>query len=213
MTEKTLQAIKELKEKSKKRNFPQTFDLIINLRDINLKKSENKFSEDFVLPQGRGKETKVILFSDSIKTEKCEVLTTEEIQDLAKNKREAKKLVKQTDFFLSEPKLMPLIGKTLGVYLAPQGKMPKVVTGNAEKLVENYQKSTRIKLKDSPVIQCPVGNEKIEDKSIAENIDAVIKFLEGKLPKGKQNLGRVLLKLTMSKPVDTGVGKWSEKKK
>lgn len=201
MTEKILQTIKELKEKSKKRNFPQTFDLIINLKEINLKKPENKFTEDLVLPQGKGKETEVIIFNDSIKTEKCKLLTTEDIQKLAKNKREAKKLVRQTDFFLSEPKLMPLIGKTLGIYLGPQGKMPRLITGNVEKLIENYKKSIKIKVKDSPVIQCPVGNEQMKDEAIVENIDAVIKFLEGKLPKGKHNIGRILLKLTMSKPI------------
>jgi len=201
MTEKILQTIKELKEKSKKRKFPQTFDLIINLKEINLKKPENKFTEDLVLPQGKGKETEVIIFNDSIKTEKCKILTTEDIQKLAKNKREAKKLVRHTDFFLSEPKLMPLIGKTLGIYLGPQGKMPKLITGNVEKLIENYKKSIKIKVKDSPVIQCPVGNEQMKDEAIVENINAVIKFLEGKLSKGKHNIGRILLKLTMSKPI------------
>ena len=45
-----LEKIKELKEKSKKRNFTQRFDLIINLKDIDLKKSENKINEIFILP-------------------------------------------------------------------------------------------------------------------------------------------------------------------
>lgn len=201
MTEKILKIIKELKEKSKKRNFPQTFDLIINLKEFDVKKPENKFSEDFVLPFGKGKESKVVIFADAIKTDKCEVVGTDEIQKLAKNKRAAKKVARQVDFFLAEPKLMPLIGKALGVYLGPSGKMPKIITGNVDSLVENYKKSVRIRVKDSPVIQCSVGNEKMKEEEIVENIKSVLKFLETKLPKGKHNIKEVLLKLTMGKPM------------
>ena len=41
----------------------------------------------------------------------------------------------------------------------------------------------------------------MKDEEVLENINAVLKFLEGKLPKGKINIGRVMLKMTMSKPV------------
>ncbi|MDI6798471.1 MAG: 50S ribosomal protein L1 [Candidatus Aenigmarchaeota archaeon] len=201
MTEKILAAIKELREKAKKRNFSQNFDLIVSLSEFDTKKPENKFTEDLILPNGRGDEARVVLFSDSVKDVGCEILTSSGIEKLAKNKRETKKLIKNTDFFLAEPKLMPLVGKTLGQFLAPRGKMPKLITGDVRTLVESYKKSVRIRVKDSPVIQCSVGNEKMEDEKIAENIEAVIKFLEGRLPKGKHNIGKILLKLTMSKPV------------
>lgn len=205
MTEKILNVIKELKEKSKKRNFPQTFDLIINLKEFDAKKPENKFSEDFVLPYGKGKEAKVVVFADEIKTDKFDVLGTDEVQRLVKNKRAAKNLVKKTDFFLAEPKLMPVIGKALGIYLGPSGKMPKIITGNVDALIENYKKSIRIRIKDSPVIQCSVGNEKMKEEEIAKNIESTLKFLETKLPKGKHNIREILLKLTMGEPMKVGV--------
>ena len=46
MRENVLKAIEELKEKSKKRNFSQTIDLIIILKEFDTKKTENKFTED-----------------------------------------------------------------------------------------------------------------------------------------------------------------------
>ncbi|MEM5790482.1 MAG: 50S ribosomal protein L1 [Candidatus Aenigmatarchaeota archaeon] len=207
MTEKILKAIKELREKTKKRNFTQTFDLIVNLKEIDLKKSENKFTEDLILPHGKGKETKIVIFSDIIKEEDVNfpVLKGSEIEILAKNKREAKKLARKTDFFLAEPKLMPLIGKMLGQFLAPRGKMPKIITDDVKKIIEDYKKAIRIKIKDSPVIQCPVGNEKMEDEKVAENIKTVIEFLKTKLPKGEKNIAEVFIKLTMSKPVKVEV--------
>jgi large subunit ribosomal protein L1 len=201
MTEKTLVAIKEAKEKTKKRNFSQSFDLIISLKEFDTKKADNKFSEDFILPHGRGDGAGVVVFADSIKNVDCTILTTEDVNNLSKNKRETKKLIAKTDFFLAEPKLMPVIGKSLGQLLAPRGMMPKLISGDAKSMVDNYKKSVKIKVKDAPVIQCLVGKDDMDDKKIEENIDAVLNFVESKLPKKKYNIGKVLLKLTMGTPV------------
>jgi len=201
MRENVLKAIEELKEKSKKRNFSQTIDLIIILKEFDTKKSENKFTEDVFIPKGRGSPANVVLFSDTIKDIDCELINSAELESLGKNKREAKKLAAATQFFLAEAQMMPLIGKTLGQFLAPRGKMPKIVTGNVAPLVKTLKSSVKIKVKDSPVIQCLVGKEDMKNEDIETNIDAVLHFLETKLPKGKHNIGEVLLKLTMSEPV------------
>ena len=66
MNEKILKTIKELREKSKKRKFSQTFDLVVNLKEFDVKKPENKFVEDVILPNGRGELATVIVFSDSV---------------------------------------------------------------------------------------------------------------------------------------------------
>jgi large subunit ribosomal protein L1 len=100
---------------------------------------------------------------------------------------------------------MPLIGKHLGIYLGPRGKMPKLATGDINDLIKKLKNSVNIRLKDLPLIQCSVGNERMKDEEIAENILAVLKFLEEKLPKGKANIKNMMIKLTMSKPVKVGV--------
>ena len=201
MNEKILKAVKESREKSKKRNFSQTFDLVVSLKEFDLKKQENKFTEDVVLPHGRGDEARIMVFSDNIKGDGFDVMTNADLQNLAKNKRSCKTLVKQTDFFLAEPKLMPVVGKILGAYVGPRGKIPKLLTDDVKEQVKNYKKSVRVRVKDSPVIQCLVGNEKMKDEELAENVEAVIKFLETKLSKGKTNIGKTRLKLTMGQPV------------
>jgi large subunit ribosomal protein L1 len=201
MRENVLKTIAELKEKSKKRNFSQTIDLIVILKEFDTKKSENKFTEDVLLPKGRGKPANVVVFSDTVKDLDCEIINSSELEGLGKNKREAKRLAASTQFFLAEAPMMPLIGKSLGQFLAPRGKMPKIVAGNIAPLVKTLKNSVRIKVKDSPVIQCLVGKEDMKDEDIEVNIDAVLHFLETKLPKGKHNIGEVLLKFTMSGPV------------
>ena len=205
MNEKILAKVKELKEKSKKRKFSQTFDLIVSLKEFDIKKPENKFTEDVVLPNGRGKEASVVIFSDSTKDTDLKIYTNDMIQSLAKNKRAAKNLVKQTDFFLAEAKLMPVVGRILGAFVGPKGKMPKLVTGDVKSLVKNYKKSVRVRVKDSPVIQCLIGKEDMKDEEIVENIETVLKFLETKLPKGKNNIDKVSLKLTMGNPINLEV--------
>ena len=117
VNEKILKAIKELREKSGKRQFSQSFDLLISLKEFDLKKPENKFTDEVVLPHGKGKESMVVVFADNIKDAGTDVFTTEEVNNLAKNKRKAKKLVGSTDFFLAEAKLMPVVGKVLGKFV------------------------------------------------------------------------------------------------
>lgn len=202
---KILEAIKELRQNSKKRNFTQSVELIVNLKEIDIKKPEDRFSEDIILPNGRGKDAKVVIFSDEIKDLGLDV----EIIDSAKlqrmSKREAKKLARDVDFFLAEPRLMPTIGKVLGQYIGPRGKLPKIISGDIKAMVENYKKSIKIKVKDAPVVQCLVGNESMSDEKIAENIESVLNFLENKLPKGKRNIKKILIKLTMGQPFEVKV--------
>lgn len=205
MTEKILAVIKELREKSKKRNFSQSFDLIVNLKEFDVKKPENRISEEVTLPY-KPKDSKIVIFSDSIKNVPCKILTSKEIEKLGKNRRETKKLIHRTDFFLAEPKLMPLIGKLFGQLLAPKGLMPKLVTPeNVSSVVEKLKKGIRIRVRDSPVVQCSVGSEEMKDEEIEENIKAILSFLETRLPKGKHNINSILLKLTMSKPINIEV--------
>jgi large subunit ribosomal protein L1 len=195
-----IDAIKQLRNNSKKRNFSQTFDLIINLKDFDIKR-EKKLNEIFALPHGKGKKSKVVVFADTIKDLNATILNSKKIEEIAKNRREAKKLIRNTDFFLSEPPLMPIVGKHLGQILAPRGKMPTVITRDVKSMISELEKSIRIRTKDAPVIQCPVGTEDMPDEKIAENIEALIEFIITKLPRGRNNIGKILLKLTMSKPV------------
>ena len=201
MKEKILKAIEEVRKNSKKRNFSQTFDLIVTLKEFDTKKPENKFTEDIILPNGRGEDAKIVVFSDTLKELDCEVLTSAEIERYSKNKREARKLVKNTDFFFAEPQMMVLVGKTFGQYLGPRGKLPKVISGDITKIIRDYKKAVRIRIKDAPVIQCAVGKENMKDEEIAENVEAVLKAIQARLPRGIQNIKTVWLKLTMGKPV------------
>ncbi len=204
MAEKIIEAIKKLKTQ-KKRNFSQTFGLIVKLNGIDLKKPESKINDEFKLPHGWGGYSKVGVFADIVRDLDATTISSSEIEGLAKDKRAAKNLLKDIDFFLAEAKLMPLVGKSLGQLLAPRGRMPKVLASDVKSAVEILKKSVRIRIKDSPVIQCKVGKEDMKDEEVIENVKSVLKFLETRLPKGRANIGKVYVKLTMGEPVEIEV--------
>ena len=58
-----LEAIKKARENSKKRKFSQSFDLIVNLKNINLKKAGDSVDSFLTLPFGRRKKNKGVRFS------------------------------------------------------------------------------------------------------------------------------------------------------
>jgi len=197
-----IEQIKKLRESSKKRKFTQRFDLIITLKDLDLKKTENQFDELLVLPKIPGKSSKVTLFADSVKKiENTRVVLGSDIEKLAGNKKELKTIIKETSIFLAEPKIMPIVGKHLGKFLAPVGKMPKPITGNIEKSVQDFSRGVKLKTAKQPMFQLCVASESMKDEDIVENITAVLNFLKTKLSKGKNNISNVYLKLSMSKPI------------
>ncbi len=196
-----LEQIKNLKENSKKRNFNQTYDLVINLKDIDLKKDENKIDEIVILPKKLGKEKSITIFSDSIKkSEEFNIVSATKIESLSKNKKQISELISKTDFFFAEPKLMPIVGKFLGKYLAPIGAMPKPLVGNIENY-KKYKNAVKLSVKKQPMIHTVVGSHDMKDEDVEKNIEFIINTLKTKLPKGKNNIKEILLKFTMSKPI------------
>jgi large subunit ribosomal protein L1 len=207
MAEEFLKEIREAKEKAKNRKFLQTWDLVISLKSVDLKKPENKFNLEFPLPEGRGKETKVIFIVDSLLAEAKKtgglIVTRGDLDRLGKDKKKLKKYAEEYEWWFCEAPLMPLVGKTLGVVLGPRGKMPRPIPpkGSMQPFVEMSKKLTRVRLRDSPVIHVPVGTENMKEEQIMKNVLAVMNFVKEKLPKGKVNIRGACIKLTMGPPV------------
>lgn len=208
--EKIIAAIKQARE-GKKRNFSQSFDLIINLKNIDLKKPENKIKTDVFLPKARGKDIKIGIIADmlipsvkSIEDKNTVLIRKDELEGLGKNKKTSKALARSCKAFIAEAPLMPLVGRYLGQALGPLNKMPTPIPpnlANLKPILEKTKSAVKLVLKDSPVIQCMVGSESTKDEDIAENIEAVLKAMESSLPKGKEQIKNAFVKTTMGKAV------------
>ena len=195
-------------ENNKKRKFVQSVDLVINLKDVDLKKPENRIDEEIELPKGRGKEAKIAVFASGELAFKAKnvadaVITPEQIKELAEDKKKAKKLAEEYDFFVAEAPLMPTIGRALGRFFAPRGKMPKPIPPDAdiETIINKLRRSIRVRSKDKPTFHCLVGREDMPPEDIAENVQAILERIESRLERGRMNIRSAYIKTTMGSAV------------
>jgi len=210
-----LTALGEIRKPEAKREFSQSVELIVKLREIDLKKPENRLNESVELPNSLDKETKICVIASGDLATRAKagqadlVLAREDLGKLGKDKKATRKLVTEYDYFIAEAPLMPLVGKTIGPILGPRGKMPTPVPPNApiDQIVNSHRKLIRVRVRDQPVVQCRIGTEKMPDEKIAENALAVFSRVEAKLERGAKNIRQVLVKTTMGKPVKVQIGK------
>jgi large subunit ribosomal protein L1 len=203
-----VRAVKEAIEKAKPRNFLESVDLAINLRDVDLSIPKNRINEEIILPHGRGKPVKVAIFASGETALKAKdvadlVIPPEEIDKLAEDRRRARKIANEYDFFLAEAPLMAQVGKKLGIVLGPRGKMPKPIPPGSDPrpLIERLKRTVRARSRDKPTFHVPVGTRDMDPEKIAENIEAVLKAITSKLERGSYNIGSAYVKTTMGPSV------------
>jgi large subunit ribosomal protein L1 len=205
-------ALGQLRQDLTKRKFSQSIDLVVRLREVDLKKPENRINETIALPNPPEKVC-IIASGDLATRAKAAgadmLISRQEIENLGKDKKAARKLAQDYDFFISEAPMMPLVGRALGSFLGPRGKMPTPVPPNApiDQIVNNHRKMVRVRMREQPVLQCRIGTESMPDDKLAENIQAVVSRVEQKLERGFKNIGEILVKGTMSKPVKISIAK------
>jgi len=206
-------ALKEIRAKTPKRNFKQSIELIINLRDIDMKKPEGRIQEKIELPHPIGKTVKVCIFADGDMALRARragadlVLETADIESLASDKKRQRQIAKSMTAFIAAAPLMPLVGRTLGAILGPRGKMPTPVppSANIEREIERHRRIVLVRTRGQPVLQCRVGTEDMSDDDLVENIQTVVRRIAGRLKRGIRNIDSVYLKTTMGPPVKVAV--------
>lgn len=200
--------IKEAKATDKDRKFKQALELIMIFKDIDVKKGFS-INETIQLPKQTSTPATVCVMASGdmgLKAKEAKadkVIDTGDLDKLGANKRESRKFINKYDFFLSDTKLMPTVGKVLGQLLGPRGKMPTPVPFDAPigSFLERFRSSIRVKVKSSLSTSCKIGDETMEDTDLAANAHAVISAVEKKLPNGDRNIKRILVKTTMGKVI------------
>ena len=206
-----MEAIEKAKKAGKPRNFKQSVELIINIKDIDLRKPENRIYEVIELPHGRGgKPSKICviagpaLASEAKKIPEIDrVIEREELEALIGNKRLAKKIASQYDFFLVEPTLMGLAARALGAALGGRGKRPQPIPkgANLADLAKSLKKSVAINVRKNPQAMCLIGTEDMDSKALAENAATVLSKITDRLERKLKNIQSVYVKKTMGEPV------------
>ena len=231
MTQDVINAVKEAKEQSKPRNFTESIDIIINIRDLDVKKPENRFNEEVTLPNGRGKDVNIVS-DQNTEVEKLlnqtkvwgyvsipngaeqrfvqakdagldTVINKQDLEEFGKDRKSAKKMANSVDFLVAQADMMPLVGRFLGPVLGPRGKMPKPVPASIklDPLLERLQSTVKVGVKQQPSIQIVVGSQDMSDEDIAENVETVLTVLDRNLEKGRSQIKSMFIKTTMGPTV------------
>jgi large subunit ribosomal protein L1 len=131
------------------------------------------------------------------------VLERSELEELAGKKKDLRKLASSYDVFISEAPLMPLVGRILGPVLGPRGKMPVPVPPNADiaAAIARNRNTVVVRMRNQPIIQVSVGSEKMSEEELVDNIQAVLRLVEGKLKRGLKNIKFAFIKTSMGSPV------------
>ena len=199
--------VKEAKSGSKERKFTQAIELIVNFKDIDVKKGF-ALNEVVQLPKTNSPATVCVMATGDMGTKakaaKADsVIGTEELDKFAANKRESRKFINKYDFFLADTQVMPVVGKTLGQLLGPRGKMPTPVPFNADivAFLARFRTSIKVRTRASLSVSCKIGDVTMDDSDLAINAHTVLAAIEKKLPNGEKNIKKIMIKTTMGKPV------------
>lgn len=203
-----IDTVKKARSVSTKRKFKQSFELVINLKDIDVKKNQLNVNETVFLPNPPQNISKVCVIASGDlslragKSDADQVLETDKIDEISDDKRSARKIVNSYDFFLAETSAMPKIGKVLGKFLGPKGRMPLPITQTSpiENIISKYKTAVRIRGRTLS-LATKLGDEDMDDEKIAENALSVINAVTSKLPNNEHNLKGFVIKLSMSPPV------------
>jgi large subunit ribosomal protein L1 len=202
-------ALDELK-KQPKRKFSQSYDLIINLKNLDTKQNPVDFFATLHFP--KGKKIKVAAFVDQEldeqATKHCDLVIKEPEFASYKDSKKAKKLADEYDYFIAQATLMPKVAAAFGRVFGPKGKMPNPKLGcvvphnaNLENLIKKLNLTVKLVAKKATNLQCIVGKEDQPDNEIIENIQVVYESVLKQVPNETQNIKNAALKLTMSKLV------------
>ena len=208
---KVNQVIADVIDSKKERKFVETVEVSINLRDVDLQNPQKRISAEVALPHGRAKPARVAVFAQgetAVISKKIvdTVISPEQIDELAEDKREARKLANRFDFFIAETGLMASIGKSLGVVLGPRGKMPRPIPPQADvaRIINSLTNLVPVRSRDRPTFHVPFGNVSMSKEQLADNLETILKRVESNLDRGTDNIASIWVKTSMGKAVRLG---------
>jgi len=196
---------------AEKRGFSQSYDLLVSLKDLNLKDPKDQIEFFATVPHTLGKKRTVcaLVGPEMIdEAKKTADLALEQSQFEKMPKKELRKVAAKFDYFVGQANIMPKIAGSFGRVLGPRGKMPNPKAGcivppkaPLTPLMERLQKTVKVSAKKSPNVQVLIASQGMTTQQVVENVRSLYDQLVHNLPKEENNVKAVYLKVTMSKPI------------
>jgi len=173
---------------------------------LNVRHADEQLRGTIALPNGLGKDVKVVVFAQGDKARDAEQAGADVVgaEDLAKRIEEG---FDDFDVAIATPDLMSVVGR-LGRVLGPSGKMPNpkvgTVTMDVAKAVGD-SKSGKVEYRTdrTAIVHMVIGKASFEEQSLLENYAAVIEELIRAKPSAAK--GRYLHTITMTSTMGPGV--------
>jgi len=202
-------AVKNAKENSPERKFQESFDIIINVKDLDLTNPANRFDIEVNLPNPMSKHVSVCVIGEgdlAVRAQRANadrILGREDLEQLANNPKMAKEIADAHYFFVAAAPMMPLVGRFLGRVLGPRGKMPSPIPPNIDitPIITRLRQSTRVRLRQNPTIHTRVGTADMSDEDLSKNVQAVLTNILDQFERGSDNLRSIFVKTTMGQSV------------
>ncbi|KAA8493814.1 60S ribosomal protein L10a [Porphyridium purpureum] len=189
----------------KKRNFTETIELQIGLKNYDTKK-DKRFAGTVRLPYNPRPKMKVAILADAATKTQAEALNVpafdvEALKKFNKQKKPIKKFAQQYAAFLASESLIKTIPRILGPGLNKAGKFPSLLPpgGEITGAVEEVQATIKFQLKKVLCMATAVGNVEMGQDEVTANVMLAVNFLVSLLKKHWQNVKSLHLKSTMGK--------------
>lgn len=196
----------DLVTKTAKANFDETVELAVRL-GVDPRHADQQVRGTVVLPNGTGKEVKVLVLAKGEKIKEAEAAGA----DFAGGEELVEKIQNENwfgfDVMIATPDMMGVVGK-IGRVLGPKGLMPNPKSGTVTFDVEQAVKEIKAgkveyRVDKAAIINVPIGKVSFGADKLAENFktiaDAIIKA------KPAAAKGRYLKSVTVSSTMGPGI--------
>ncbi len=185
------EAIENIKNISaeKKRKFIESIDIAINL-GIDPKQSDQAVKGSVLLPNGSGKQVKIIVLTGNEDLQKTALQAGAFMTGLEDVIAKIDGGFLDFDCCIATPEVMPKLAK-IARKLGPRGLMPSprngTVTNDVKKAVSEAVKG-RVDFKNDKggTVHCLVGKINFETNQLLENITAVVKVIKESKPESSK---------------------------
>merc|ERR1712037_1086884 len=188
--------------KEKKRNFLETVELQITLKNYDPAK-DKRFSGTVKLPNVPRPKQKICIIGDAQHIDEANKIGVEsKSTDELKKLNNDKKLAKSYDAFLASETIIKQIPRLLGPGLNKAGEFPTMLTHSEsmEAKVNEIKATIKFQMKKVLCLNVAVGNVDMNDDQLVNNLTMSINFLVSLLKKNWQNVKALYVKSTMGKP-------------
>jgi large subunit ribosomal protein L1 len=173
---------------------------------LNVRHADEQLRGTIALPNGLGKDIKIVVFAQGAKVAEAEAAGADEVggEDLAKRIEEG---FDDFDVAIATPDMMSVVGR-LGRVLGPSGKMPNpkvgTVTMDVAKAVEE-SKAGKVEYRTdrTAIVHLVIGKASFEERKLLENYAAVLDELIRAKPSVAK--GRYLRSITLASTMGPGV--------